>query len=153
MADRGDGGAWAESDSNTGSIKKIRCDKLLNMEVPNNHNWPRYWRELKLSKQLLKQENGGSLTTEQLWTITNVAKTGKYPIDIGFAVDLTSEKLHDSKIWYVDTWATKCMTSQRSWFANIRIIIPSTWLMNSVNNQQLWVHDVGMIEVVCLVKG
>jgi hypothetical protein len=51
----------------------------------------------------LKQENGGSLTTEQLWTITNVAKTGKYPIDIGFAVDLTSEKLHDSKIWYVDT--------------------------------------------------
>jgi len=28
MADRGDGGAWAESDSNTGSIKKIHSDKL-----------------------------------------------------------------------------------------------------------------------------
>jgi hypothetical protein len=38
MADRGDGSAWAESDSNTGSIKKIFWDKLLNMEVPNNHN-------------------------------------------------------------------------------------------------------------------
>ncbi len=63
MADIGDGGAWAESDSNTGSMKKIQWDKLLNMEVPSDHNWPRYWRELKLSKQLLKQENGGSLTT------------------------------------------------------------------------------------------
>ncbi len=41
----------------------VHSDKLLTMEVPNNHNWPRYQRELKLSKQLLKQENGGSLTT------------------------------------------------------------------------------------------
>jgi hypothetical protein len=38
MADRVDGGAWAESDRNTGSIKKIQQDKLLNMEVPNDHN-------------------------------------------------------------------------------------------------------------------
>jgi hypothetical protein len=87
-----------------------------------------------------------------IYGLTNAAKTGKYPIDIGIVVDVASEKLHDSKIWYADTGTTKCMTSQRSWFANIRIIIPSTWLMTIVNNQQLWVHDVGMIEVVCLVK-
>jgi hypothetical protein len=38
MPDRVDGGAWAKSDSNIGSIKKIQWDKLLNMEVPSDHN-------------------------------------------------------------------------------------------------------------------
>jgi hypothetical protein len=52
---------------------------------------------------VLKQENGRSLTTYHLWIITNAAKTGKYPIDIGIVVDVASEKLHDSKIWYADT--------------------------------------------------
>lgn len=59
----------------------------------------------------------------------------------------------DKKSWFADFGAIEHMIEHREWFSSFKPIPPGTWSVAIADDQDLWVQDIGDIEITCTIDG